>query len=235
MDRTRTPQIAAGLSAAGRSLLMTLLMTLLSGSAARAQSSGSFADSGTFEIRANGKVVGTEKFKIARNGAAWESSAELEVQAGEAQSDEKASLRLNALMRPEEYLRDQKAPNLASLAVRFGEKETSLVATSGQDSNERIFYLAPGFLIILDTNFFHHYTFLLRQYARSQGGEQAFNVFIPQEALPGMVSLTHVSNAGDSDLWKVTTDEIEMEIVARESGAIQKITIPSAGLEITRK
>lgn len=232
MDRFTTIRFAHHLIAAAL-WCAPWCTTLLTGTTARAQSS--FSDSGTFEIRANGKVVGTEKFKIARDGASWDSSAELALQAGEAKSDERASLRLNSLMRPESYLRDQKSPNLASLAVRFGEKETSLVATSGKESNEQIFFLPQGFLIILDTNFFHHYTLLLRQYARSQGGEQAFNVFIPQEALPGAVSLTHVSKAGDNDLWKVTTDEIEMEIVARESGAIQKITIPSAGLEITRK
>jgi hypothetical protein len=227
MDRSRTLRYLQGLIATA--------VLLLAVTQAGAQNSPSFSDSGTFEIRANGKVIGDEKFKIVRNGANWESSAELVLKVGETSSDEKATLRLGPSMRPEEYLRDQKAPNLASLAVRFGDKETSLVATSGKASNERVFYLPPGFLVVLDTNFFHHYTFLLRQYARAQGGEQAFNVFIPQEALPGAVNLTYVSKAKDDELWKVTTDELEMNIEARENGAIQKIAIPSAGLEITRK
>ena len=221
MDRLRTFRLA-----------FWLLTGLLLCGQARAQN---FSDSGTFEIRAGGKVVGTEKFKITRNGATWESSGELQLKAGEKSSEEKATLQLNTAMRPVEYLREQKSPNIASLAVRFGEKETSLVATSGQDSSEQVFYLPAGFLIILDTNFFHHYTFLLKQYTRSQGGEQPFNVFIPQESLPGTVNLTYVSRQQDQELWKVTTDELEMEIVARENGAIEKITIPSADLEVVRK
>lgn len=231
MDRSGTLRHLHGLSAIV-ALMLAFTLTL---APAGAQNSSNFSDSGTFEIRASGKVIGTEKFKISRTDANWESSAELAIKIGEAGSDEKSSLRLNQSMRPEEYLRDQKAPNIASLAVHFGDKESSLVATSGKASNEQVFYLPQGFLVILDTNFFHHYTFLLRQYARSQGGEQAFNVFIPQEAFPGSVNLTLVSKAKDDELWKVTTDELEMEIVARENGAIQKITIPSANLEITRK
>ena len=49
------------------------------------------------------------------------------------------------------------------------------------------------------------------------------------------VNLTYVSRQQDQELWKVTTDELEMEIVARENGAIEKITIPSADLEVVRK
>jgi hypothetical protein len=233
MERLRTERTRARLTPVGRLTTVALLaLVALAGARARAQN---FSDSGTFEIRAEGKVVGTEKFKITRSGSNWDSTAELALQMGDAESDETAALRLNSSMRPEEYLRSQKSPNIASLAVRFGEKETSLVATSGKESAERIFYLQPGFLIILDTNFFHHYTFLLRQYTRSQGGEQPFNVFIPQEALPGTVNLTLVSQQGEHDLWKVSTDELELEIVASDNGAIQKISIPSAGVEVVRK
>lgn len=215
--------------------MLAAALLMLSPRMACAQASGNFSDSGTFEIRSVGQLVGTEKFRIARNGAWWESHAELSLMAGDATLEEKATLRLAATMRPDDYLREQKSPLVASLAVRFGEKETSLVATSGKESAERVFFLNPGFLIILDTNFFHHYTFLLRQYTRSQGGEQLFNVFIPQEALPGTVNLVFVGKTNDEERWKVTTDELEMEIVARENGAIQKISIPEAGVEITRK
>jgi hypothetical protein len=228
MDRLRTFRLAQA--------LLTALLAALLCRPAGAQNSANFSDSGTFEIRSSGKVVGTEKFKISRDGGSWESVADLSLKMEEGASEERATLRLNSSLRPVEYLRDQKAPNIASLAVRFGDKESSMVTTSGKQSNERVFYLPQGFLVILDTNFFHHYTFLLRQYTRSQGGEQAFNVFIPQEALPGTVNLTYVSKAGkDDELWKVTTDELELEIEAREDGAIQKITIPSAGVEVVRK
>jgi hypothetical protein len=231
MDRLRAIQFRTWLTAAALPAALLLVFCR----PAAAQNPGNFSDSGTFEIRSNGQVVGTEKFHISRAGASWESAAELTLKTGEGSSEEKATLHLNSSLRPQEYLRDQKSPNIASLAVRFGDKESSLVTTSGKDSSEQVFYLPQGFLVILDTNLFHHYTFLLRQYTRSQGGEQPFNVFIPQEALPGTVNLTYIGKSGDEERWKVSTDELEMEIVARESGAIQRITIPSASVEVVRK
>src|SRR5689334_6517515 len=71
MDRSGTLRYLYRLSA-----IAALLLTVTQ---AHAQN---FSDSGTFEIRASGKLIGTEKFKISRTGTNWESSAELAIKMG---------------------------------------------------------------------------------------------------------------------------------------------------------
>lgn len=215
--------------------LVATLAAAATPSPAWAQGRENFSDSGTFEIRLSHQSMGTETFRISGSSAGWETSADLVLKAGETSSQERATLRLSATLRPEEYLREQTSPQVGSVAAHFGPKETSLVSVTQKESNERVFYLPEYFLVVLDTNFFHQYTLLLRQYARSQGGPQPFNVFIPQEALPGTVYLEWVKRENSLDHWKITTDQLEMEILASEPGAIQHISIPGADLEIVRK
>ena len=223
-----------------------LILLALAGPAARAQETASsgLTDSGVFQVLAGAARVGTERFQIRRSGTGWEASAELQIESGNNKVSETASLRLDAALQPSSYERVQKSPLTAAIKVQFGgAAETTLVVTGGPEPEEQVFYLPANDLVVLDTNFFHHYALLVARYDRAKGGTQPFNVFIPQEALPGTISLQLVGRdtaaAGEGtkelDHFQAVTDELQIEIWATPAGAIQRIAIPQANLEVVRQ
>jgi len=203
------------------------------------------ADSGEFEIRIGNSRVGTEKFEIRPTSSGWMASGELQLQGSDGKRiSEISSLSLNATLLPTHYERIQKSPLSARLVAQFGPSETVLemTATEGEPF-QQIFYLPKNELAVLDTNFFHHFALLLRLYDHAKGAAQALNVFIPQEALPGTINLQYLSResvpvgqtAIELDHFQAVTDELEIEIWATPEGAIHRISIPQANLEVVRK
>ena len=187
--------------------------------------------------------VGTEKFQIRRSGSGWEATGELQLDSGGAKVVETSSLRLDGALHPASYERAQKSPRSGKLAVQFGATETTLVTTTDGEPDEQVFYLPANNLAVLDTNFFHHFALLLRLYDRARGGAQPFNVFIPQEALPGTINLQLVANETVSvgqenkqlDHFQAVTEEVQIEIWATPDGAMQRLSIPQAKLEVVRE
>lgn len=205
---------------------------------------GSASDSGAFQILVAKRRIGTERFRITSGASGWETTAELQLNPGqETAVSESSTLRLDSNWRPRLYERQQKSPQTGSLSAQFGASETTLVSVTPEGTNEQVFYLPETFLVVLDTNFFHHYSFLLRQYDSSRGGAQPFNVFIPQEALPGIIHLELLgketvavgSAARELDHYKGVTDETQIEIWATPEKAVQRVWIPSAELEVLRQ
>jgi hypothetical protein len=209
---------------------------------AGAQSS-SAPDSGTFRIFANQELVGTEEFRIVRDASGWETKGELRLNTGQAPATETAILRLDSNLRPKSYERLVKSPKTGRLTAQIGPSETSLVSVTPEGSKEQVFYLPANFLVILDTNFFHHYALLLHQYDQDRGGRQAFNVFIPQEALPGTIDLEYAGKESvtvgatteELDHYRCATEELQMEIWATAEKTIQRLWIPAANVEVVRQ
>ena len=211
---------------------------------AQAPASQPAPDRGIFEILSAKNKVGTERFEIKTIESGWEASGELQLQGpGGAKVSETSTLRLDAKLHPSRYERVQKSPNSGKLSAQFGATETLLEMTDDDEPFQQVFYLPPNDLVVLDTNFFHHFALLLRLYDRAKGMAQAFNVFIPQEALPGTINLLFVAkesitvgqSARELDHFQAVTDELQIEIWATPEGAIQRISIPQADLEVVRQ
>ena len=152
-------------------------------------------------------------------------------------------MRTDGKWKPTFYERQQQSPKKGNLTVEFGAVETKLMSKTEAGSEEQIFYLPDHDLVILDTNFFHQYALLLRQYDASRPGPQNFSVFVPQEATPAMISLTLVGKDNlrineatlELDHFQAATEDIKIEIWATPEGEIQRIEIPQAKLEIVRQ
>jgi len=214
-------------------------LLLVCAASVRAQGSAGESDSGTFQILSGKNKIGAEKFQIKRGDNGWEITGELQIENGGAKLSETSSLRLDAAFRPVAYQRTQKSPLAAKLNVEFGPLTTLVAGAEGADQNEQVFFLPDNDLVVLDTNFFHHYSILIWMYDRAKGGVQPFNVFIPQEALPGTISVEYIAQERQEDKeldhFQATTDQLQLEIWAAPGGAIQRISIPAANLEITRQ
>jgi hypothetical protein len=204
-----------------------------------------FSDSGEFEILLGQQRIGTESFRIRPDGPRWEASAELQLEpSGGSKVSVVSKLELDSALRPVSYLREQKSPKAGKLAVQFGSLETNLVSSTGSgDPVEQVFYLPSTDLVVLDTNFFHQYALLLRLYDSAKGSSQPFNVFVPQEALPGTIQLElmgmeSVSIGGQSrelNHYRAVTEQVQMELWATPEGAVYRLAIPQAGLEVVRR
>lgn len=202
------------------------------------------SESGLFVLRSSGRRVGTERFLIRRGPAGVEAAGQLELEPpGGPRVSETSTLKLDAKLKPTSYERQQLAPKKGTLTVQFGAAETRLLSNVGPETQEQIFLLPDHDLVVLDTNFFHHYELLVRQYNVTRMGSQTFNVFVPQEATPAMIHLTFQGNeniqtadgALDLNHFQAATEDIKIEIWATPDGEIQRMEIPQANLEIVRQ
>ena len=208
-----------------------------------AQTASEAPESGVFAIRANGSALGNERFQIRRNGSGWEVAGELQLQIpGGPKVSETSTLRMDAEWRPASYERRQQSPQKGTLTVAFSPEGSRLSSSTDAGSQDQI-YLLPKEVVVLDTNFFHQYSVLLRQFNMEQAGLQRFNVFVPQEATPSLISLTLVARetlpVGGTPVellhFRAATEDIQLEIWATEQRQIQRIEIPQAKLEIVRQ
>ena len=209
-----------------------------------AAQTGPSTENGVFLIRSGERRIGTERFLIRRVSSGWEAQGELQLDLpGGARTSETSSLRTDGRWKPTSYERQQQSPQKGNLTVEFGSVETKLASKTAAGTQEQIFYLPDHDLVVLDTNFFHQYALLLRQYDASRPGPQNFSVFVPQEATPAMISLTLVGKdnlrindaALELDRFQAATEDIKIEIWATPEGEIQRIEIPQAHLEIVRQ
>jgi hypothetical protein len=212
--------------------------------AARAAGDSAPPDSGVLVILSQGRKVGTERFKIASSASGVEATGELDVEMpGSPKTSETSTLKLDPKLRPLSYVRQQRSPKKGSVNVDFGSPETTVTTSVEGANDERIFYLAADRLAVLDTNFFHHYALLVRQYDSIKNGSQLFNVFVPQEATPATISLEFVAvesvtvgkTARKLNHFAAQTDETKIDLWAGPDGEIYRMSIPQANLEILRQ
>ena len=193
-------------------------------------------DKGVLRIYSNGQEIGVERFKIVPRAEGVRATAELQIKVeGVGRMKETANLVLRNGIEPISYKRVQKSPKRGSATLTFGPEKTTARYRTTEGGTQLMEYFLPKNVVILDTNFFHHYTFLVRQYDFLSGGTQHMNVLVPQEMRPGMVRVEHAGN--DQSLRKlvVRTDKLEIRIWTDAAGRLMKLTVPSAKVEVLRE
>lgn len=217
-------------------LLLALLALLGAGTLFAAEPQGAAADRGVFHIVANGKEIGTERFEIGTAPQGVRATAELQIQIeGIGKMVETSTLLLRGGIEPIKYERIQKSPKHGSVTLDFGPEKASAHYKTNEGETKDMEYYVPKNVVVLDTNFFHHYTFLIRQYDFIKGGPQHINVLIPQEASPGMVRVEYAGMDGALRKLVATTDAMEIIIWANDAGQVMKLAAPEAKVEVTRE
>jgi hypothetical protein len=223
-------------------VLFALLGIVLAGLAVA--QTGPATESGVFLIRTGGRNIGTERFQIRQVATGWEATGELQLEVpGGTRVTETCTLRVDATWKPASYQREQQSPRKGSLTANFLPEGTQLTAKTDTDAQEQIFLLPERDLVVLDTNFFHQYGLLLRQYDVARPGPQNFHVFVPQEATPSTISVVLLGkeslaiNGASAELnhFQASTEDIKIEIWATDQREIRRIEIPQATLEIVRQ
>ena len=150
-------------------------------------------DHGTFEIFAAGKNIGTETFEIRVREDQIEAQGNVHLQVEQNGKSVEVRTSSNLLLDPHldplSYTWSQKGTQSSQLSVDFRTQPAHVryKTVKGQD-DQRDFHLEKD-VVVLDDNVLHQYQLAVARYDAAKAGKQTFRAFIPQEAMPGMITL----------------------------------------------
>jgi hypothetical protein len=204
-------------------------------------------DRGVFELFAAGKSIGTETFNIrARSGrieAQGEGHLQMEQNGKIIEVRTSSSLSLDPQLDPISYTWSQKGTQSSKLSVDFRNKPAHIryKTVSGQD-DRRDFALDKD-VLVLDDNIIHHYQLAVARYDRAKGGTQTLRAFIPQEALPGEITLnstgpesvTVLGNKRTLNHFVLSTELAQIRLWIDDRGRLQMVSAPGGQFQAMRK
>ena len=204
-------------------------------------------DEGVFVISLGGRPVGTERFKIHSSQGKVEAQGEIRLhleQNGKTVGVQSfPDLVLDPQLRPVTYTWNQKGPQSSRLEVDFSGKlaRVRYMTISGNE-DDRDFELPPD-VVVLDDNVVHHYQLIIARYQAMGGGKQTFRIFVPQEALPSLLTVEDMGNAATTidgvtanlRHLLITTDVTHIDLWVDDQQHIERVSVPEAQLEAIRK
>lgn len=204
-------------------------------------------DRGTFEIFIAGKSIGTETFEIRVRGdqVVAQGNVHLQMEQNGKSTEVRTSsnLLLDAHLDPLTYTWNQKGPRSSQLSIDFRTRPARVryKTVSGQD-DRRDFQLEKD-VVVLDDNALHQYQLAAARYDWAKGGKQTFHAFIPQEALPGVITLDSLgSEPVTVDGQKLTlrhlllsTELAQINLWVDDQDHLQMVSAPSAQFQAVRK
>jgi hypothetical protein len=204
-------------------------------------------DQGVFEIFSAGKSIGSETFEIRAHSGQIEAQSNVHLRVEQNGKTLEVRTSSTLLLDPHfdalSYAWNQKVPQPSQLSIDFRAQPTRVryKTVNGQD-DRRDFKLDKD-VVVLDDNAVLHYQLAIAHYDQVKGGRQEFRAFIPQEALPGVISLNLVGpgsvivNGAQRTLrhFVLTTEQAELSLWVDEQGHLQLVSAPSAQFEAIRK
>ena len=204
-------------------------------------------DEGVFVISLAGRPVGSESFKIHSSLGKVEAQAEIRLhieQNGKTVGVQSfPDLVLDPQLHPVTYTWNQKGPQSSRLEVDFRGKVAKVrYKTINGNEDDRDFELPPD-VAVLDDNVIHHYQLITARYQAMGGGKQTFRVFVPQEALPSLLTVEDMGTAASTTdgvttnlrHLLITTDVTHIDLWVDNQQHLERVSVPAAQLEAIRK
>jgi hypothetical protein len=236
---------SAGSSSAGFSLWVSASPSqpLIPGSAATPAGAPSVftADKGKLRITINGQQVGSEDFEISPAGDAWiERSSMIAQVPGGGQIKANGQLRLSADGSPLHYDWAAEAQKKATGAVDFVGGTAKCVADLGGPAPLRKDFTFPSPRVaVLDNNLYFQFGVLARQYDWKAGGKQTFPVLIPQDMVPGSITVESLGSqqagGGKYEALRVSSPDLEIMVYVDASHRMMRLEVPSSKVIIERE
>jgi hypothetical protein len=204
-------------------------------------------DHGTFEIFSAGANIGTETFEIRVRSDQIEAqgNVHLQVEQGGKKIEVRtsSSLLLDPQLNPLSYNWNQKGAQSSQLSVDFRTQPAQWGAKTVNGQNDQRNFKLDKDVIILDDNVVHHYQLAIARYDQAKGGTQAFRAFIPQEAVPGIITLKFVDServtvGGENRTLRrflLTTELAQISLWVDDQGHLQLVSAPDAQYQANRK
>jgi len=199
------------------------------------------ADKGKLLITINGQPVGSEDFEISASGGVWieRSSMSAHVPGG---PDIKAmgQLRLSADGAPIHYDWSAEAQKKATGSVDFSGPTARCLADLGAPSPLRKDFTFPSPLIaVLDNNLYYQFGVLARVYDWKTGGKQTIPVLIPQDMVPGSISVESLGEqvAGNAkyEAVRVSSPDLEIMVYLDARHRMMRLEVPTSNVVIERE
>jgi hypothetical protein len=213
-------------------------------------------DKGKFTIKLDGKTVGHEEFEISPSGGGWLAKGTADIKPPEgAASKITGSLTLQPDGAPISYnwtLQAEKT-NGAHILFTNGVAKITLEMQGSRPCTEdeikdphrtqpcffeqNLSFDSP-LIAVLDNNLYHQYAVLARVYNWSKRGAQTLPVLIPQELMPGSVTVQSTGpSTADGQTYeglKVTTSDVEILLLLDSNHRLMRLEVPAAKVSVIR-
>jgi dienelactone hydrolase len=201
--------------------------------------------SGTFQIYADGKVAGAEKFSINfENDGQVTSESQGALKQGNAETRDFTRLILRTLSGPiHTYQREAVLDRLPRALGATNENGVLHIENhQGPQKKDTYLNISPS-TVVVDVGVWHHLHLLIHRYSHRIGGEQSFTIVIPSELrLVDDVTLRHIGREPVAlengwfmaHKYFLNRHDIGMIIWADTKGQIIKIDSPMQGYSVVR-
>jgi hypothetical protein len=198
-------------------------------------------DKGKFRISIGGQQLGTEEFEISLSGDAW-----IERSSTSAHGPDGSAVKATGQLRlapdgsPIHYEWSAEAKKKAGGTVEFSGGVAKCVGDFGAPLPMRKdFTFTSTHVAVLDNNLYYQYAILARLYDWKAGGAQSFPVLIPQDMVPGAISVESLgsqqSGGGKYEAVRASTPDLEIILYLDNSHRLMRMEVPSSSAVIERE
>jgi len=204
-------------------------------------------DEGVFLISMAGRPVGSESFQIRSSRGRIEARGDIRLNIeknGKTVSVESfPDLVTDSQLRPLTYAWRLHGPQSSRLEVDFRARPAKVrYHTINGSEDTREFDLLPD-VMVLDDNVIHHFQLIAARLQALGGGKQTLSVFVPQEALPSLMTVEDLGTSAMQDSpagsglrhLLITTDVTHVDLWVDDKLHVQRVSVPAAQLEALRK
>jgi hypothetical protein len=198
-------------------------------------------DKGKLRILINGQQVGSEEFEISASGDAWIERSSMSAHAPSG-GDIKATgqLKLSPDGAPIRYDWSAEAQKKATGTVEFVSGTAKCSADLGAASPLRKdFTFTSPLVAVLDNNLYYQFGVLARVYDWKTGGKQTFPVLIPQDMVPGSISVESLgpqqAGNGRYEALRVSSPDLEIMVYLDAGHRLMRLEVPSSNVAIERE
>ena len=198
-------------------------------------------DKGKLRISINGQAVGSEEFEISSSGDGWvEHSTTVAHVPGGPAIKATGQLKLSSVGDPIRYDWSAEAQKKAAGSVDFAGGTAKCSADLGAASPMRKdFVFQSPRIAVLDNNLYYQFGILARLYDWKTGGKQTFPVVIPQDMVPGTISVESLGEqpAGNAkyEALRVSSPDLEIMVFLDASHRMMRLEVPSSSVTIERE
>jgi hypothetical protein len=198
-------------------------------------------DKGKFRILINGQPIGSEDFEISQSGEAWIEQSTMSAHVpGGGEIKAMGQLRLTVDGAPLHYDWSAEAQKKASGSVEFVSGTAKCSANLGAASPLRKDFVFNSPLIaVLDNNLYYQFGVLARVYDWKTGGKQTFPVLIPQDMVPGSISVESLGQQqagnGKYEAVRVSSPDLEIMVYVDGNHRMMRLEVPSSAVTVERE
>jgi hypothetical protein len=220
-----------------------LAATLLAHAAQKKSSAGSVlvSDKGKFKVLLAGNVIGHEEFEISPSGGNWVAKATTHLSpAGSPATVVTGNLTLQPNGEPVSYEWSSQSDKTSGAHIVFtnGVAKMTVQLQAAHSFEQDLTFNSP-LIVVLDDNLYYQYALLARIYDWNRRGTQTFPVLVPQELLPGTITVDWagaVSAEGKTyEGLKITTSDLEVILYLDPNHRLMRLEVPSSKAAIVRE